>query len=274
MKVFIVATDFSPEAENAIEYAGAAARQLQAKVILFNSYSYSIHASNARLPASSMQKLEEHNIALLQERAVRLSKAYGIEVDYESGLMLEVGEGLGNLMAKHQAEMVIMGMAARSLAQELFGNTTTSVIMKQEFPVLAVPLGFTFAGIKKILFACEEPSEVPPKIMRKIKGLASSLGAVVEVFHVDDKMEKILTNEKDQASLNDLDKGLEGTNHYYKNVESGAVIKEIEKEIKDANPDLLIMIPQRHAFWDAFIHRSKTRIMASNNDVPLFSIPV
>src|SRR5690606_1124846 len=126
-----------------------------AKIIVFNSYSFPIHASNARLPASSMQVLEEQNKEILENKARELSQSYGIEVDYEYGLMTEVSDELDILMAKYHGDAVIMGMASRSLAQDLFGNTTTSVIMKQKYPVLAVPLGTTFKGIKKILFACD-----------------------------------------------------------------------------------------------------------------------
>src|SRR5690606_19154332 len=118
----------------------------KAKVILFNSYSFPIHASNSRLSASSMQELEEHNKDLLKERASKLSLQCGIEVDFEYGLMLEVSDELDNLMAKYQGDLVVMGMGSRSLAQELFGNTTTSVIMKHTHPVLAVPFGSAYEG--------------------------------------------------------------------------------------------------------------------------------
>ena len=171
MRTFIVATDFSPEAENALEYACAAAKDLYARVILFNSYSFPIHAANARLPASHIKELEEHNKDLLKERAAKLSHKWGIEVDYEYGLMLEVSDELDNLVAKHQGDLVVMGMAPRSLAQELFGNTTTSVIMKQKYPVLAVPLGATFGGLNKILFACEDINKIQKEIRNGFSAL-------------------------------------------------------------------------------------------------------
>ncbi len=272
MKTFIVATDFSPEAENALEYACAAANDLHARVILFNSYSFPIHAANARLPASSIKELEEHNKDLLKERAAKLSHKWGIEVDYEYGLMLEVSDELDNLVAKHQGDLVVMGMAPRSLAQELFGNTTTSVIMKQKYPVLAVPFGTAYEGINKILFACENKFEVPKKVLDKIREWASTLGAEVEIFHVETKP-KSQQESVEQGTSSVIQEGLEGVNHYFKNVESTAVIREIENEVKFSQADLLIMMPKKYGFWDSLVHRSKTRIMASNNDVPLLSIP-
>jgi|SRR5690554_4089866 len=268
MRPFIVPTDFSPEAENALEYACAAAKHFGAKVILFNSFSFSIHASNSRLSASSMQELEEHNTNILKTRTEALSKTYGIDIGYEYGLMLNVTEELDVLMAKYQAELVIMGMAPRSLAQELFGNTTTAVIMKQKYPVLAVPVGSSFNGLKKILFACEDVNKVQEEIINRIRSLAALPGSEVEVFHVQNK-------EVADADLSSpvITEGLEGVNHYYKRVTSRTVIKEIEKEVKRFGADLLVMMPKKYGFWESIIHRSKTRIMASNNSVPLLSLP-
>lgn len=272
MKTFIVPTDFSPEAENALEYACAAAKDLNARLVLFNSYSFPIHASNARLSASTMQNLEEHNRELLHERASKLSKEWGIDISYEYGLMVEVSEELDNIVAKYQGDMIFMGMAPKSLAQEIFGNTTTSVIMKQKYPVLAVPLESKYLGLKKILFACDNLEQVPAKILDRIREMASVLHAEVEIFHVMDKANSLGGGAAATSKV--IDEGLEGVSYYYKNVESGAVIAEIEKEVKSLQADLLIMMPRKYGFWDSFMHRSKTRMMASNNHVPLLSIPL
>src|SRR5690625_5558956 len=69
MKTLIVATDFSREAENATEYAGAAAAVLGAKVILFNSFDVPVHLANSLLPASNIAEIMEQNNQFLQERS-------------------------------------------------------------------------------------------------------------------------------------------------------------------------------------------------------------
>src|SRR5690606_36552662 len=111
MKTFIVPTDFSPEAENALEYACAVAGALQACIVLFNSSCFPVLASNACLSAASMASLEEHNKELLQERAIRLSAQCNIEISYEYGLMVEVSEELDKIVEKYQGDMVEIGRA-------------------------------------------------------------------------------------------------------------------------------------------------------------------
>lgn len=271
MKTIVVTTDFSEEAENAVEYAGAFASQLGAKVILFNSFALPVHAANARLSSDSVHKLEVHNREMLKLRASGLTESYGIEADFDSGFVVTVNEGLDELMEKHQADLVVMGMAAKSVAQDLFGNTTTSVIAKLKYPVIAVPRGCRFNGISKILFACEHYAELPQDALQKIGFLASRLNAIIEIFHVEDpgKQEDVRSPEGAQPNG-----GLNGVVHYFKDVRSDQVIDAIETEMRNIDADLLIMIPKKYGFWESLVHRSKTRMMASNNKVPLLSVPL
>lgn len=104
--------------------------------------------------------------------------------------------------------------------------------------------------------------------------MAISLNAEVEVFHVNGAIEELQSENALLPEKDAIGSGLAGVSYYYKNVKSNAVIKEIEKEIKAFDADLLIMIPNKYGFWASLVHRSKTRVMASGLEIPLFSIPV
>lgn len=266
MKHLIVAIDFSKEAENALEYAGALAQQAGAKVIIFNSFTIPVHASNSLLPASVYQEMIDQNILLLKRKAGALAEAYGVETGIEAG-SLDMASEIDEILLKYESPLLVMGMAAQSLEQDLFGNTTTSIIMKLKYPVLAVPLSARFKGIRKILFACDEVSD--KTLLEKIRDLASAFGSEIEIFHVSKADEPVnRTNDPEISMI------LDDVPHSFKNIQSAAVIREIENEIKNTAADLLIMVPRKYNFLQAIIHRSKTRIMASNNNVPLLSLPL
>lgn len=273
MKTLIVSTDFSNEAENATEYAGAVAAALGARVILFNSFDMPVHLANSLLPASNIAEIMKQNQEFLKERAQKLSKDYSIQTEYESGLLLDVSKELKDIIAKYDADLVVMGMASNSLAQDIFGNTTTAAIMQLKFPVLAVPVDVKYQNVKKILFACEVTRGVHQTILDQIRNLSMLLNAEITIFHVRDKVDEMEKSEI-SSSLKDIDKGLSGASFYYKNVDSEAVIDAIKEEVQTSSADLLIMVPYRYGFWNSLIHRSKTRIMASKSAIPLLSIPV
>ncbi len=274
MKTIIVATDFSDEAENAVQYAAALSQQIGGKIILFNAYTPSVHVSNARLSPKALDESAARVRKRLAEQAASLSENYAIEVSSYTSMMGDIGEEVSKLFSTYRADLLVLGMAARSLEQDLLGNTTTTLIHQFEFPVLAVPRGATFEGIDRILFACDNLQGVHRLILDEIKSLALGLKASVEIFHVNNRIQKIQEEGIDDDTIANFGEGLEGVTYYYKDVESNAVIKAISDELVDIQADLLVMLPVKYGFWASLIHRSKTRIMASGLSIPLLSIPL
>ncbi|GGB80673.1 hypothetical protein GCM10007424_20960 [Flavobacterium suaedae] len=269
----IATTDFSEIAENAVEYAAAYADVCNAQLIMFNAFSYPVHASNAHLSAQNFEELFNKNLERLKNKANELSEKYKVEVISESSLAY-IEDELIALTEKYNPAMIVMGMVDKSLEQDLIGNTTTSAIKILDVPILAVPLEAKFNTLKKILFACDKPQEIPQHVIEKVKDIAHYLNSEIEIFSVDEKVNQLSEKNSDSLAENTIDEHLEGINYYYKNVESNAVIEEIRKEIKNFNANLLIMAPREYGFWESIVHRSKTRIMASGLSIPLLSIPI
>lgn len=269
----LVATDFSAIADNAVEYAAALCKQFNAKLILYNAFIVPVHAANTLLTAESFQEMLDKNQNKLRQSAEAVSLSYGIQVVYESTYSF-VEDELKNLLLKYEASLVVLGMSTKNLEQDLMGNTTTAVIKKMKFPVLAIPSGAKFTGMKKILFACDVLQGVPVKILEQIRNLSSDLHSQIEVFFVDDKIEELKNIDSATLAIDIINDGLEGVTYSHKNVRSNAVIKEIGKEIIDFQAELLIMVPKKYGFWASLVHRSKTRMLASGLEIPLLSIPL
>ncbi|WP_372919708.1 universal stress protein [Salegentibacter sp.] len=266
MKTIIVAIDFSHESDNALNYAAGFAKNSGARLVLFNSFSIPIHVANSLMPAEALKHLDQENINQLEQKAKMIRQKFGLEVGYESGLLLEVSEALEKIYKKYEADLIVMGMGAHSIAQDLFGNTTTAAIMKLSYPVLAVPENSDFTGIKKILFTIDRFKKDEKLISEKIKDLAQAFTAEVEVLHVK-------AGKKEEVSIELIENALSEVNYQYLEIESEEIIGEIEKEIKKLPADILVMIPHKYSFWESIIHRSKTRMMASRAAVPVLSLP-
>ncbi len=274
MKVIVVATDFSKEAENAAEYAAGAAKVVGAEVVLFHLYKLSVHAMNSRLGPGTYDELYASSQKKLEARARALSESFGIKVRadwHKDDFYAELKQSL----AHFQADILVLGMPEKSLEQDMLGNTTTAVINKLKLPVLAVPVGVKFEGIKTILFAADVFRGVHLKVLAKVKEVAKDFGAQqVEIFHVSEKIRELQGRDYKEETESAFGEGAEGVTYLYKNVHSNAVIREIQEEIQNTSADMLIMVPIRYGFWGSLIHRSKTRIMASGTDVPLLSLPL
>jgi len=213
------------------------------------------------------------NQEFLKKKAELLAFTYDIQVAHESTFSF-IEDDLNEILVKYDAKLIVLGMANKSLEQDLLGNTTTTAIKKMNFPVLAVPIGAKFEGLKKILFACDILQGVSRDILSKIKGLAVESDSEIEVFYVDQKIDELKADGRGLISLDVINDGLDGVTYSHKNVRSNTVIKEIEKEIIEYQAELLIMIPKEYGFWASLVHKSKTRMMASGLNIPLLSIPV
>lgn len=272
MKTIIVATDFSPGANNATLYASNFTAATKAKIILFHVYRMSIHVQNARLQATAVDELMAVSRKKLFEKANKLSEDYKIEV-VPVWCMGDFHEELEKTIHSTQADIVVMGMATKSIEQDLLGNKTTAAVLSFKFPVLAVPVNAVYKGLDTILFACNVTRGIHKTILEKVKDIAVKLGASIEVFHASRRLNE-MENEKVINELENFENELNQTNYSYKNVESSSIIEAIEDEINRINADLLIMVPYKYGFWKSMSHISKTRIMASRSEIPLLSLPL
>lgn len=273
MKTIIVASDFSIVSNDATRYALDAAKVLKARVVLFHLHLVSVHVSNARLSPQALQSSMDQNRNMVVERASKLSEEYGVEIiaEWRTG---EFYEEMTKVINTYNADVLVMGMAEKSIEQDLLGNTTTAAINKLKFPILAVPNGARFEGVKKILFACDIVRGVQGKILQEVRKVALLFGAEVVIFHVSEKMKSIAEQELPSHLVHAFGDGLDGIIYSYKNVASNAVISAIESEINQIEADMVIMVPYKYGFWGSLVHKSKTRAMASGNSKPLLSIPI
>ena len=266
MKTIIAATDFSPLAEHAAEYAAAMAGHVQARLVLFNAFHVPVDAANGMLSSEDYDAFLQDNQQRLLLKARQLARRYHIKVDYETTYS-DVPDELEQLLAKYQARLLVMGMEPESTWQRLFGNTTTAVIKRLNCPVLAVPAEAQFDGFKNILFACDAAGELPLGVLRQLKTLAMNFNAGVEVFFV---------NQGDvprPEALAVIASELAGISYRYHTVTSASVSQAIRQEIIHSNADLLVMAPKAYDFWASVTHQSKTRRMAAGLTIPLLAMP-
>ncbi|MCC9064699.1 universal stress protein [Flavobacterium piscisymbiosum] len=268
----IAATNFSAIANNAVNYAAGLAKRTNAKLILFNSFTLTVHSANSQITADAMQKQLDKASARLDALGQDIAAAFSIEVSCSCSYSF-LEEELSSLIDLNNAELVVMGMAERSFEQELMGNSTTSVIKNLNTPVLAVPANARFQNIKKILYACDTLSFSAIRRFSWLKSMVGNLGAEVEFFSVNEKMDDLKEEQGKLLLHSTLEEEFQEVKYLYKTVKSNAVINEIKKEINNYDADILVMVPQKYGFWDSLVHKSKTRIMAAGLDVPLLSFP-
>ncbi|RYY62570.1 MAG: universal stress protein [Chitinophagaceae bacterium] len=266
MKKIIIATDFSPAAENAMRYAADMALHVKADLVLFHVCQ--MPPNYAEAPVTSLVSLEDDAWESLENRRMQLSDRMAgdgnIECFVKSGNFLRE---LRNLCELHSPHLVVVGSRGTStLERFFFGDHSGKAVEKIEWPVLAIPLGHTYQDVKKICLACD---------MENVR----------ETVPVDSIRE--LVNQFD-GKLHILNTGRFGEYHPDLVVEAGI----LESMFKKENPvfhftagdntdrgildfvsknaiDLLLVIPKSRGVFKRILTHHHTRFLVLHCPVPV-----
>jgi nucleotide-binding universal stress UspA family protein len=273
MKTILVPTDYSHNANAALEYAAEIARGLKARIVLYHAYYLAEISSEATIGLPTEEELIQENSTKLEAMCRVVSNTYQVLTAYATG-PLPLVERLPELMKQWRVDLIVMGMPILSpIDKRIFGSTTTNILWQAQYPVLVVPQDATFDGMKQIMFACEYHSLSPDNTLSLVKDLAKAFQSHISVLHVEQEEVTGATDESTSRKLPNLETLFQGVSHDYLFVEEKDAIKGIETSVEDFHADLLVMVPQEHGFWDLVMNRSATRKMAFRTQVPLLALP-
>jgi len=197
MKTILVPTDFSPQAENAIDLAIQIAKKadnVQLKILHVLESDTSVGMNDfgegntvnieqqvfmAQYLEKRKEKIKEDMIALVaQERFV------GLEVDGET----EVGnpfQSISKAIANHQADLVIMGtQGASGMEEVLIGSNTEKVVRHSKCPVITLKQHLEIGSIKNIVVATNLKDD-HSDLIKQLQKLQKFTGAQLHFLKVN-----------------------------------------------------------------------------------------
>ncbi len=263
MRKILLPTDFSDNAEQALSYAVALANRI-GSVQLTLLHTYEVH-SNAGMfvsVTSFMQKdAADQMLGLIQKAAPALEN----DVTLNSQILQGDTVRLITDFAQHnQYDLILMGTQGASGLREIFlGSTTNAVMQKAALPVLAVPSGYVFREVDKIVFAVDEAGVTQPSITRPLVDLAKSLAVPVCVFHQAEPFAK----DGIDPSVDIFLEGVEHSFHY--ELEEDRIVDSINRFVADTGAQMLCMLRRRRGFLEEVFHVSVTSREVFNAPVPL-----
>ncbi|MCB0775145.1 MAG: universal stress protein, partial [Chitinophagaceae bacterium] len=142
MKQILVPTDFSPNAEKALDYAIQLAKFLRSEVFVLHSVDPGLPESTI---ADSNEKME------LLKKSIASKEMVQVKTEICEGATVNA---IVDVSADEKPDLVVMGTLGNSAFKEkVFGSKTAAVIGKADVPVLAIPLLAEWKVPKKILVA-------------------------------------------------------------------------------------------------------------------------
>jgi nucleotide-binding universal stress UspA family protein len=261
MKSILVATDFSPSADNAMNYAARLAQSMGATVILLHVYQIPISMSDVPVLMVSSEELRNNADMGLKKSQEMLQKNFsGVEVQTESRLGDVVSE-ISELCEKYNPLAVVVGKhGASGVERFLFGSTALSVIRASATPVIAVPDSTSEFKLQKIALASDGSSLGHHEEV--IKNFVHTTGARLHVVHVKD-------SGNDRVSINNI---LPDLRPVYDTITGNDYSEAIATYLRTNDIDMLIVLPHRHSLMERLLFKTHTAELVKNIPFPVMTI--
>lgn len=267
MKKILVPTDFSKNAQRALDYALSMTAGLEAEVHVLSVLSRPPSASG--MLGSLMIRMKEDAQAKMKDLISRISTDNNRRIEpliregSTTGTICDIAMEVG-------ADCIVMGTkGASDVDNVILGSIASKVISNAEVPVIAVPKGAVFEGLHKIIYASDfqkSGSEVVVKLLEFTEEYKSKIH-VLHIYKSDvepplDDLRRI------KAELSDYLETRTIKFHVHKNDD----IREGIMDFMDAaEPDMLAMVTKKRSLIGKIFDPSITQRVAMSLDWPLIS---
>ena len=280
MKTILVPTDFSPNANKALDFAIEIASISRASIMLI--YVNDLLDTPFRdktaweikhgLPADEAAETE------LEIMCSNIRKTMHLEINFQ----MYGGTVTGSIIdaiTDSGADLVVMGTLGNTgFKEKLVGSITASIISKSPVPVMAVPILSEWEVPKNIMMAVNHFDERPASIDIVFK--------IAKYFN--SKVTVAVFTDRDTADAADYLENTRGViscgqelESLYKdvNVESARLFghkfqESIDEYIEAGNVDMLVMFTHKRNFIESVFNRSVSSKMSYHTNIPLLTIPV
>lgn len=280
MKTILVPTDFSPNADKALNFAVQIAKTLKARILLIHAcdlleLKFKDHLAlkkeyNSRIIKDANEKLSAYCTSIKQAEGVAVRKKlyYGLITDtilYAASI--------------NKADLIIMGtLGSAGVKEQIMGSKTAGLIRKSTVPVLAIPLLAEWKPPQQILFTLENFSEGREERVRTLFDLATQFDAAVTIVKFSEtaarSAQEYITIERGGNNyVRKINKLAPGTAVRFLHLEGRRFDKSMEKYISQNKIDMLAMISHKRNFLTSLFHSSMTKKMAYHTSVPLLALP-
>ncbi len=270
MKTIIVATDFSPAAFNAMNYAADMALSIKADLVLLHIIQIPVSYSDIPvvLNQDEMLRSTENDMNELAEQ-MKLSTKGKLNIKTEvraGGFFYE----LKNFCEHVHPYSVIMGSQGTTAAERLlFGGHTLHAMKNLNWPLITVPPGAKFLIHKRIGLACDFQKVVESIPLDEIKMLVTDFNAELHVLNTGKKEVFDPGIVFESGMLQEMLGKLNPQYHFITNEDTDAGIMEFAEK---NNIDLLVVLPRRHSIMDRLIHKSHTKQLVLHSHVPVMAL--
>ncbi|AUC81155.1 universal stress protein [Lacinutrix sp. Bg11-31] len=277
MKRILLPTDFSDNASSAISYAVQLFKDIECKFYFLHAYTpTAIYAGNIADSYAALKifEIEKENINLNFKKTEESIKKEFSNNKHTftsiSAFNLLVPE-MKELIEENDIDLVIMGTKGATGAKEIFlGSNTMYAIKKIKCPVIAVPSGYKYQQPKEILFPTDYKVEKSNRYLEFVREICSLHGSKL---HFLNAYYHVPLEENQKRVKVFLDAFFIDNVHEFHLGEDQDLIDVIETFQINKKINFLVMIHNKHSFFENLLFKPIINKMVYHTNVPFLVIP-
>lgn len=192
MKTILVPTDFSEQADNALDLAAQIARKSGAKILVINviegirNFSFNTMGETESIMGEEVFIVKK----LIDQVKVRLGNLVLLDAyaDIDISTEVEMGspfENISKIIAHHDADLLVMGTKGiGGLDEVLIGSNTEKVVRYAKCPVITVKEKVNLDQIRNIVFASNLQDE-QIELIERLKVIQEITDATLHIVKVN-----------------------------------------------------------------------------------------
>jgi nucleotide-binding universal stress UspA family protein len=270
MKTILLATDFSPAARNASNYAAEMALAIRADLLLLTITELPV--TYYELPVAmnplEISEAEEKNLSALRKDLLQLTGSkINIHTEVRMGTFFEELKSVCELIKPYA---VVLGSQGTTAADRLlFGGHTVHAMHHLNWPLITVPPDVRFSSVKKICLACDLRNVLNTIPIEEIRTLVNQFHSELHILNTGKKDEFSPDMLAESGFLQTMFADLKPQYHFIssRDIDQGVIDFCGKNQI-----DLLVVIPKRHALLEKLIFKSHTKELVLHSHVPVMAI--
>ncbi|QNF33788.1 universal stress protein [Adhaeribacter swui] len=273
MKTFLVPTDFSKNATNALNYAASLTSQLNGKLLIVHVVNFVILPVRSGKLVSLTEKTDIHYYAQLNKIADKLRQKKNIDCEVAVIDQSKHGSfqaGLNQFILEHGIDLVIMGTkGATNFLDKMVGTNTSEFIKEAVCPVLVIPVDARFTTIKHLAYLTT-PEKEEDTYLQKLFGFNQSFSSPVFISVITTGPPQ---NGEEEANLHHVFKEFSISDYRLVQIAEEDIVTGIQTFVKDNQVDLVAVSVPKQDFFENLFQSNIGKELVYQPTLPLLAMP-
>lgn len=271
MRTIIAPTDFSTISLNAVNYAADLAVAIQADLLLLNVVQIPATVSEIPLTEFEYDEMTEEAERELSVMRSQLRLRTRNKINIELRMMVgSVYHELEEICAHKKPLAIVMASKGAGAVERFFvGSNTVYAVNNLKYPVLVVPQNTTFTGIRKIALASDLEDLADSKPIEVVKEWVKMFNSSLDIINVSTATGGSAATVPGSISLLNQLSELQPKFFF---IEKDELEEGIYQFLEQQKPDLLMVIPRKHGFFEGLVHKSRTKAFILHPHIPVLAI--